>query len=915
MLRFCGENLIKQSENLNVDIAEQYFVFSERIWQKGRDYFKHNGFHDVTKLQLIPVWDAQGTRICYGWQDIEANRELRMLKELGENRIALQFGDVFPQIREVVVCGCNELAYHFVQYLEKLHIPVSVKGKYWEYLGYKSIVNIDFDDGNKMIIQTEHILENKKDLFQRMIRSASPDFECIDKVYEANILKGTIKNIEGDLEWLFTKLKGKDVIIEGTDDRAQDTYDLIYSWGIDIKCFVSSYDVYKVEPSLLMGKRVLTIAEILDADTDAVFIEPYSKNSVWGNVYVELLDYYGYERNKNLFLISDYTDIPCSNLIHILKGKSVFLTGDQRLCEMLMQYLAEVEEGDIKLQYAKVLQKEMLTEQDVVCMVNIWYGQNTLERKEQVLDELPDFAVYTDYFSRVTVFVNIDQYRTRYTGAYHVKQIIPKGILLNDTYGYSGNIFLHGLLDGHPDILLLQYDTFSNNLFVYCIRLSIEKVENILNAFQLMLKEEMNESEFQEVFPFWNRFERSMKRWLSLEKKFTSEELFVIFHIAYTEMMSGEEITDVSRKVIYFDPHWVDPRERPVLAKWLESQVLNEKIITLCRDNTVWLCSLLNFVKNEMKYEDLMLAHVMVYNMLQNNMDIGIEKATFQHCENFKVRFEDLKLHPREELLKICNQIGIPWSDSMLHTTAWGKLSSMGAVRDFDLKPVFNKHEADWSEFDRFRLCIISSPYQKRYGYSYEDCSKFSRAELWEMFLKEFQFLQGLQFASAKEEAAYYLWAYESIRWKLWENRKHLIMDDIKIEFEPIEIGKTKKELKLENQQIIKEERERLVKMVKCKEKLVLYGLGKDGAVLWDCLNESVYSRLVLCDKKADNETYHFCGKQVVRPEELCNRYRDYEILVTSSRFYREIKAELLHMGVESERIICNTIQLWEEDE
>lgn len=53
---------------------------------------------------------------------------------------------------------------------------------------------------------------------------------------------------------------------------------------------------------------------------------------------------------------------------------------------------------------------------------------------------------------------------------------------------------------------------------------------------------------------------------------------------------------------------------------------------------------------------------------------------------------------------------------------------------------------------------------------------KFSGTELWEMFLKEFQFQQELEFDSAKDKTAYYLWAYESIRWKLWENRKHFVI-------------------------------------------------------------------------------------------------------------------------------------------
>ena len=231
--------------------------------------------------------------------------------------------------------------------------------------------------------------------------------------------------------------------------------------------------------------------------------------------------------------------------------------------------------------------------------------------------------------------------------------------------------------------------------------------------------------------------------------------------------------------------------------------------------------------------------------------------------------------------------MGISWSDTMRRTTCEGKASSMGAIRDFDLKPVFNKHEDEWSEFDRFRLFLISSPYQKKYGYSYEDCMKFSRRELWEFFLKDFRFQQGLQFGSTEAKAVYYLWAYEFIKWKLWENRKHAIMGDIEPVFKPIEIGKSeeesKKELKAEKQEQIRTNREQFVELIKGKGKLVLYGLGADGAVLWECLDETCRLNLVLCDKKAKDEICYFQGKQVVGPKELCTRYKDYEILITAS--------------------------------
>lgn len=903
MLRFCGENLVKQSGEVHIEIAEQHLVFDEKIWQTGKAYYKSIGYHDYTKLQFIPVVDICGDLICYGYQDGEANRELRMLKELIQNRDVLQFGDIYSDIREVIVCGCNELAYFFVKYLEAIHIPTVVVGRYWKYFGY-TVSDIDFDDSNKMIIYAEHIMESTENLFERIFRSASPQFECIDKIYEANVLAGNIKDVIGGMDWLLNRLKKENIVILGIDDTAQDTYDLICAQGMDIQGF-AIYEMSECDQGSLLGKRIMAISEILCKEMNVTLIDVCNKNSTFGNRIIELFDYYGYERNKNFFMINDYTNIPCSNLIHVLRGKRVFLTGDERLCKILEEYFAELEHGHIELQYAEMPRKGMFAEEDIICAVYLWFEQNIFDKKPQILKEYLKAVPHTNYFSRVEVFARIEHYRTKCRGKYHIKRLIPKGVLINDTFTHSGNAFFKGILDGHPDILLLQFGAFSYNLFSYCIRLSIEKSGNILIAFRQMLKMEMDEDEFQREFPFWNKFEKSMEKWLSFQESFTSQELFVLFHVAVYEMM-GEKIAGVSQKVIYMDPHLMGPADRFALRDWLQCEEFRVQMVTMRRDHTTWLYSRSSHAANVLKVEKLKLAYNIVAWMTQDN--------TFLQYEKIEVRFEDLKLHPEEELLKICEQIGISMSDSMFHTSAWGKMSSMGAIRDFDLKPVFNKHETDWSEFDRFRIYLLSSPYQKKFGYSYEDCMKFSRIELQEIFLKGFRFQQGLQFNSEEKKSAYYLWVYETIRWKLWENRKHIVLDDIEPIFKPVEIGKTKKELTLEKQQAAKLERERLTELIRGKEKMVLYGLGKDGAALWKCLNESIRSCLVLCDKKADKEKYCFHGIRVVKPVELCTKYRDYEILVTSSQFWREIKVELCDGGVSADRIICNTIPLWEEE-
>lgn len=916
MLRFCGKGLLEQSEGITIVMAKTKLKFDDQIWKNGRDYFRQNIYYDNIKLPMIPIADASGKAICYGWQDHEANRELRMLRELEKNRNARQFNDLYPDVKKVIIYGCNELAFRFAKYLEGLKLSVAVKGKYWNYFGYKSIEDVDFDDNSQMIIYAERILEDKRSLFQRVVRSASTEFECINRIYEENILVGNITDAGGEVDFFFNKLDGKDVVILGTDAKAQDMYDLLLAHGIDIKCF--AVDGMPANRScLLLGKQIKTIAEMLADEKRLVFVEPRNKNSAWGNSYVELFDYYGYERNESFFLVRDYTDIPFSNLIHVLKGKRVILAGNERFCKILSDYLTDIEKEDIKLEYVEALQSGTVDKTDILCEVGcetgFGYRLEPSVETPRIWERYTGPVSYTDYFLMPSVFVHIDQYRLKNDKKYTVKQLIPKGILLNLTFYNSGNIFFKGLLDGHPNILSIQHNVFAYNLFSYCIRLSLEKAEDIPNILQKLLKEEVSESEFQASFPDWNKFHRSLEQHLSLRKMFTSQELFVIFHIAYMEMMTNRKVENLSQKIIYFDPHHFRIYGRAFLAKWLESDNINVQMITIHRDDITNICSI--YRRKVLEEGKMKWAQQIIWWMINEKVDLGIGQADLQYSKRFEVRFEDLKLHPRKELTKICERMDIPWSDMLMSTTSWGKTSSMGEIRNFDLKPVFDRHEGNWSEFDRFRLYLICSPYQKRCGYPYENCMRFSRTQLWELFLKEFHFQEILEFETAEDRAAYYLLAYELIRWQLYENRKHMIMDDIKQEFEPIMIGKTKEELQIAKQERRQKNRYDLIKIISEKRRIVLYGLGRDGKALWDCLDETVRSDLVLCDKKAESERYYFQGKQVISPLDLCTKYMDYDIIVTSSGCFREIRADLEDMGICADRVICNTIQLWEGDD
>lgn len=77
------------------------------------------------------VLDEEYRLICFAYEDVDANREIRMLRELSEHSEALQFSDLYPEYQCVRIYEFNELAYFFAKYLESQNISVQVQGEMW----------------------------------------------------------------------------------------------------------------------------------------------------------------------------------------------------------------------------------------------------------------------------------------------------------------------------------------------------------------------------------------------------------------------------------------------------------------------------------------------------------------------------------------------------------------------------------------------------------------------------------------------------------------------------------------------------------------------------------------------------------------------------------------------------------------
>ncbi|MDE7282482.1 MAG: hypothetical protein K2N85_02675, partial [Lachnospiraceae bacterium] len=176
MLRFYHSKLEK---NNDVAINDNSLIIDSSLWQNCRNIIQTYEQKQNYLICLFPIRNVSGELIAYGYQDNEANRERRMLKELAETEHALQFTDIFPEYKEVIIWGCNELAFFFAEYLKRLGIVVSVIGQYWDYYGYESCDLQNLMGNNSLIVYAEGIPLQNQDLYEIVKRSVSPEFECI----------------------------------------------------------------------------------------------------------------------------------------------------------------------------------------------------------------------------------------------------------------------------------------------------------------------------------------------------------------------------------------------------------------------------------------------------------------------------------------------------------------------------------------------------------------------------------------------------------------------------------------------------------------------------------------------------------------------------------------------------------------
>ena len=777
----------ERSINVGGAIIQEYLVLGEDMWQESRKYFEYCG-----GLQL-PVFDQEYQLVCFAYEDADANREIRMLRELLETPAALRFSDVYPEYQCVRIYGFNELAYFFAKYLERQGVPVEVVGVMWQ--GIFEGDKCQVPDYKCMEIYAEGLAKTNQNWKENLLRSVSVEFECIDKIYEENIKNNIIKDSEGDYNNFIDILKSdRKIVLLGTGKDAQNAYDFLVGQGIDICCFADGS--IKEQSHRLFGKRIMSVREARNTYDNLVFVECTSQNSAWGFGQVDYYDYIGYRRNQNYFLLKDYIAVSSNGLINALSSWKVVLIGEAYICKYLAAYLSS--KNIPVIGYLNALSQDVRWEgmeieasnvgKDAMCLIAApdFFASNDFDIHEpnELKNSLIKYLVkekidnYSDYFSNMSAYMHMEESNNKYLH----KQLMPKRIVIGSIEIANGTTFVAGLLDGHPNILSIHNGySFKDNLFWTCLRLSMVDAKDVLSVFWDICKEEDRK---------WIRnpilFNEKMAELLSGSSRFTSQELFVIIYISYMRMF--EKDIEVTEGIIYWDPHYLAAREKEDCAKWLGADQVHCDIINVVRNACMGRGALVKYgISREWAKAKLGKLELAYQGGVYKFPDI--EKEIYKWSDRLIIQFEELKCHPQEALMKICTEWGMEWSDSLMQTTYNGKKeiyhNGEKAISDFDLSPVYNTYEKYFSEFDRFRVMLIQMPWQRTYGYPYVQLKQFSRREIQEMFLQKFRFEDLEELSGVKLELGFRIKLQQMIR----EQLKKIRMLEILAELETENVG------------------------------------------------------------------------------------------------------------------------------
>lgn len=721
---------LKEFDLIENAIVKEFAYLNENVWKGAYNYLKRN------RTKYVPIIDMEGKLVFFAYNDDRSNKTLRYIKELRKCKEALEDIVEWVAWEGLNIIGLNEITYEVYLLLKDINKQVALSGDGWRNI--VSEVEDELCESYKCLIAEEKMLDICKYDFIF-------DWHCKCRLNARMCENSLGKNII---------LRGKEVIVDCTLKNVEKICNELLLLGANIR----GLHIEEINESKIWGYPVLQEQECLElCKTNKMLISEQESNLF------EKLYYEGQELGRDIILFSHIKNIEEVKINVLLRNKRIGLVGNKCLCQILFKYFIDV----LKLKQENIFFLNILSED--IENTNLKKIEKDIE-DTRIFDEeiqyfivekstMKDFGIgsrvsvirksmqeaglknISDYYLSNFEYLNevIERKKLNKTYNKEKKSVDIVRIVLGCTKSYSGNYFISELLDGHPDAMSIPHSFFHNLLWYYSLYLlEMSEVDDMAGNLKKIYLEDLEEigqeNEFFSLFSDWDKFSRGLLEVLHTKKEISVYTIFVSVHVAYYYMNHGYYHTK-REPWIYWEPHRIREKSKLLyIYDWFERYFEHFVLLKIVRDP---IRSLGSSIRDMMNCN--LMRHLSIWQWATE--EIYLDRFEKNICV---VRFEDIKLYPERVMRFLCDRIGIIWSESMMHTTINGESTTYdnGAyvVKDFDLKPVYNKYTEYFTEFDMSRLELLFYNIRNAYGYDTGKAPVVSSYQLCQWFEIPFKF-------------------------------------------------------------------------------------------------------------------------------------------------------------------------------
>lgn len=330
--------------------------------------------------------------------------------------------------------------------------------------------------------------------------------------------------------------------------------------------------------------------------------------------------------------------------------------------------------------------------------------------------------------------------------------------------GYSGTDFFNMILDSHPLLLTIGWHGLSSFTIlwkVFCedktVKEAVEQLRNPKGKEELSLQN-INLSHMLKYKYKEHRavFLEGLSMYLDPEKKYGLHDWFKAVYLSANAAV-GRRFLQRITPAIYYDEHrlnqsklmvdfGITKRQYVAMKKKLLNSFKYRRHVSVIRRALGVLGSITrdNVETGKVRSEGFRSTPLGTIRSYANNWIFGhyMQENDPAFPISCHVRFEDLKLYPRETTEKLCEFLRIPWSESCLHITTNGEDSGIvDGTAGFDVTPVYNPHLEYMSTLDYYRIELLNAKNFQVWGYKlkYYDGTKYTAEDLKKLFAIPFK--------------------------------------------------------------------------------------------------------------------------------------------------------------------------------